>query len=317
MKFEELKNTLKQKIDDCYLIYGEDEFLRSSAVRQIENYVVTDLPEMNKFSFYGNDISLQSLKTALETLPFMSEKKLVIVRYLDEKKVSNVDYLVEYSSNPNKSCVLIILTKDVSVFKNLKATLVDCDKLSENYVKQFIKKSIVVKNCSITDEAIDLLIAYTNMNMGLISLELDKLVNYTDKIDVDTIKNLVSKNENYQVYELTDAVGRQQNEKVFKILNFMLEDKGLTNKIFWLLYNHFRKLYFISISNKNNIELAQMLSQKEYTIKKLREQLKYFNQDNLKNILQLIYDTEFMVKTGDLDYVSGVKNVIIRCLNKY
>ena len=88
-KFEQLikKNDLK----GCYILYGPDENLIKDAVTKVENTVVDEnFRELNLVKFDGMKVQFEEVMNACETLPFISDRKLVVVfraNFLGGKKI--------------------------------------------------------------------------------------------------------------------------------------------------------------------------------------------------------------------------------------
>ena len=65
-----------------------------------------------------------------------------------------------------------------------------------------------------------------------------------------------------------------------------------------LITNHFRRLFFIAVSEMENGELASLLGVKEYAIIKARGQIKNFSKLQLKKIYALLEKVDYMIKSG-------------------
>jgi DNA polymerase-3 subunit delta len=82
LKYQDLISGIKQgNIFPLYLFFGEEEFLIQEAVNLVINKVVD--PGTRDFNFntlYCKDTSSSELVNLCMTLPFMSEKRLVIAK---------------------------------------------------------------------------------------------------------------------------------------------------------------------------------------------------------------------------------------------
>ena len=85
LKYPELISSLKQgKILPLYLFFGEEEFLIQEAVELIINKVVDPgARDFNFNSLYCRDTPASEIVNLCQTLPFMSEKRLVIAKDID------------------------------------------------------------------------------------------------------------------------------------------------------------------------------------------------------------------------------------------
>lgn len=314
MKFEELKQSLQTKVENFYSIYGEDDFMKDSAVNQIKYKAISSFPELNYTVFSLDNLDEKNFFETLNTVPFISEKKVVVLKIYDDKKIPFTEKLIEYLKNPSSFCIFILQTVSPITLKGTKPTPIDCNKISDTIIKKFISIEVNKNNCTISSDAIDLLILYCNGNMSFISSELNKCISYTNNISIDTIKELVSKHTDYQIFEFTDSLGKKLKEKTMEIMNSFLNDKNILPLLISLLYNHYRRLYFISISNKTNLEISEELNIKEYAVKKLKEQLKLYSTQKLSKILLKISDNDYKIKNGEIDIKTAIYDIVFNIL---
>ena len=109
---------------------------------------------------------------------------------------------------------------------------------------------------------------------------------------------------------MTDALSRRDANKAVSLLNLMNKD----TKTFTLILNHFRRIFFTSISNLTDKELSEFLSVKEYAIVKAREIAKNFTRIQLKNIYEMLNDVDFYIKNGQMQIENGLYYLIFGIL---
>lgn len=326
MKFKDLKKSLLAEIKSCYILSSmndeEDLYLKASAKSNLIKAIVTDFSDLNLSIFSTENIDGNNLKKALDTMPFMSEKRLVLILENESKKNENIlKILTDYVNNPNSTTVLVIDECVNSNFKNLEkldnVTLVDCSRLEKDILKNFIIKSCRAKNIEIETIAIEKLIDFCDGYMVKINLEIDKLINYKLNEKVITEKDVednVVKSEEYQIFELTNALFNKNAEKALFIVDDIIKNKKNINMILNLIYNHIRRLFYVKISKETTDVTAKLLEIKEFAVKKLLEQSKNLSAKKLRNVLSLCEDTDYNIKSGNLDLISGIYNLIFSIL---
>ena len=62
-----------------YLIYGDDEYYRTFARNKLKNALISDDDLMNLTEFTGKEIDVNSIIDTARTIPFLSERRVVIV----------------------------------------------------------------------------------------------------------------------------------------------------------------------------------------------------------------------------------------------
>ena len=106
----------------AYLMVGADELKREFLVNRLTERVAKlgDI-DFNKESFNGASASADEVVGACNMLPFMSEKRLVVVKDLDKAGKGLTDALVDYLANPSETTVLACtaanLAKNTRIYK--------------------------------------------------------------------------------------------------------------------------------------------------------------------------------------------------------
>lgn len=323
MKFTELKKHLTTEIKNCYSLYGDDAFLCENSIELIEKKLFGDIirNNINKQVFSTENIDAVKFIDTLNTMPFFAEKKLVILKEYDSKKNSEiVSHLQNYLKAPNPSTTLVIYRLYESENLNFKQNIenVDCNRLETIYLNAFIKQKLAKLSTptTITEEAINLLIDYTNGYLSKINLELDKLVPYTNgNITTSAIEQIVSKDLEYSIYELTDSLANGKFEKAQQIKQSLLSNKKTSGSVLSLVQNFFRRLFYATISNGTNKEIADQLKVKEFAILKAKPLAKKFGAKNLKTIMELCADLDFKTKTSQITVENATELLILTIQN--
>ena len=74
-----MEDIKKGNLKKVYLFYGEEEFLMDYSLKVIKDkYIDSGLESLNYIVFEGKDTPLDSIYNACETLPFMSQKRIVV-----------------------------------------------------------------------------------------------------------------------------------------------------------------------------------------------------------------------------------------------
>lgn len=316
MKFIELKSSLKNNMLPCYIVQGEDDFLCESCLNLIEKQMFGEIirNNLNKQVVSTENIDVTKFIDILNTVPFFSKQKLVILKQYDDK-VSNetISQLKEYLLNPNDSTVLVIYALNSSdVFKALKnnVEIVDCSRLDRAHIAGWVLAKL--KNTQITvngkvltpnidDDALQLLIDYTNSYLSKISLEIEKLIAHSMQvITKQDVENLVNKDIEYSIFELTEAIGQGNKTKAVIIKNDLMSNRKTFNITLSVCSSFFRRLFLSITSPLPNIEIANMLGVKEYAVKKFKDVAKKFGAKALKNIVELCAELDYKTKTSEM-----------------
>lgn len=324
MKIDEFRLSIKNKILPCYMINGGESFLTMYALKEIEKALNLSYPDFNKVIFADD-----SYKTAIDIVascqvsPFCDEKRLVIVHdYLNKKNESEKKIFLKYLENPNSTTCLVFFSTNKSEFFSSfesKVNTIDCESISINLIREIVKDKLKKESMSITDSALNKLFNYTNYSITKIDTELDKLKSlkssqsHADIVDID-IDNNVSKDIEYVIFDLTNAICNKQIDKAYLLIDAMIKNKEQPISIISTISNHFRRLFYVSRSDFDKKELSELLGIKEFAIVKYKEQAQMFSQKKLKEIFDKCIEVEYMAKNGKMEGKNAI-NFLIANIN--
>lgn len=310
MKFQELKQNLKNRIANVYYLYGEDEFLKSNA-KQIIWQFVNGLDKLNCIELTTEDCSATKLADTCNTYGFFGKKLVVLKENAGKKDAGLINKIKEFNLQENNCSVLIVIQdEDSAFFDALKQEIVsiDCSRLDETLLIKWIANKVNGR-ATISYNASKMLIDYCNRFLGKIDVELEKLIAYVGNAEItsEDIDNMVVKDLEYNVFELTENLAKGNKGRAIKIFNDMLEDKKQNTSILPLIGNHFRRLFYVSITKMPIDEISSYLGVKPFAVKKLMEQTVRFSPKTLKEIVEKIESIESGFKTGKLSYELSIK----------
>lgn len=334
MTIEALEKELKSgNLQSIYLFYGEELYLLETCVKKIKalfgeavkgiNYVLID------------ETNLTSLIPEMETPAFGYEKKLIIVKnsglLKKEGKRKNVELanlkekLNEYINTNietiKQSIILVIIEDDIQ-----KQDLVTTIEKYGISVKFEFQKPIQLENrikaicngykVNIDSNTTKYFIECCGTNMQELINEIRKLIEYAGEngtIKKEDIDKLSIKKLESVIFELTDNLGKKQITEALNVMNNLIYQKEPIQKILITLYNHFKKLYFVTLAVNSNKDIIQVLNLKPnqtFLVSKYKTQARYFKNSELKIILEKLIDLDYGYKIGQIDLQVGLESIL-------
>ena len=116
-----------------------------------------------------------------------------------------------------------------------------------------------------------------------------------------------------KIFDLTDNLGKKSTKNALEILNELVYNKEPVQKILILLYNHFKKLYLVKLSEKYNRDVANTLELKAnqiFLIPKYKMQANSFKEEELIKILKELIELDNKTKRGLLDLNIGLEAIL-------
>lgn len=305
LKYLDFKNGLNAGQEYAiYLFEGEDAFFRESGVSLLKNKFVSN-PELNLVNLPAeSDVS--EIISSLEGYPFMSQKRMTIIREFYPKKAQLKNGLASYLENPFLSSVLVIINQkpceELNKFDSV--CTVDCSKADVSLIIRWIKAECSYQEVSIDGETAKLLSEYCLSDMTRIKTETNKLIDYVGSgktITKQDVENLVAKDLEYKIYELTEQIGKKNFDSALLIIKDMLGKGEQATRLLSYIYNYFRRLLHVAISSMEGQELAKAFGVKEYAVTKMKSQSAMFKKRALKSAVDMLSDADYKIKSGLCD----------------
>lgn len=312
----------KGEFQKVYLIYGEEEYLKKQYRDRMKKAIIGD--DTINYSYYeGDSISADEVIDMCETMPFFSERRLVIVEDSSFFKSSN-DKLADYIKKLPDYIVLIFVEKNVDkrnkVYKAVNSCGYVCEMSyqSTSALKKWIAGILAKENYRVSETACDMLLDMTGANMELIRNELNKLISYCagrTAVMPEDVSAVCSTQTTSRIFEMIEAVACKNRDKALNLYYDLLELKESPMLILYLIVRQFNGILQAKEYAANNMssrEVASRMKIQPFIAGKYLSQAKYFTIDRIKEILRECADVEESVKQGRLQDKLGVEMIIIK-----
>ena len=309
-----LKTRLKNGVDTCYLLEGDDYYLYDRAFSMIKKACNIALEDFDLVKFDDDNFSCKALLDSAEVMPLGSERRLIVVKNVSKISESDKKAILSYLDSPTPTTV-IVFYDFLGKFEFLKSkvSFVDCKRFDGALATQVLVSEFAKQGKQISKEAVDTLLEYCNGYLTRAMCEVDKLACYDLNEPLVTkkmVEEMVSKDDEFVVYELTEALGKKQTDRALTILDSLSKEQGILS----LITNHFRRLFYISTSDMDDKTLAGLLGVKEFAISKQRAQVKNFSKMQLKKIYSLLEQVDFSIKSGAMLQENALYYLILSIL---
>lgn len=324
MDLDSFEHLLKKKdLNGCYILYGPDENLIKDAVNKVANTVVDEIfRDLNLVKFDGMKVQFDEVMNACETLPFMSEKKVVIVFRADflgarddrESKKKVEDFYNYLSTLPPYTILLMYYvfnddrekaSNNIKKFSKV-ATLVQVDKLKGNRLYKKVADIFQERQRTINKVLLQFFCDHVDNNMEIINNEINKLLDYTEgrEITKQDIIDLLPQSNNDDIFDLVDFVSQRKPEKAINILNELLFKGESVTGVLFMIERQFKLLYSIKLGieeGKNKDILVKELKLHPYVCEKLINQSRKFSLNQIRACMKMCLDTEKALKSSQSD----------------
>lgn len=325
---KELKNDIKNKqFKSCYLFYGSEGYLKKAYENSIKKAIVDESFETMNFDMFDDKKVLTTkVIDALETLPFMAEKRFVLVRdsgLFQTGRKDESEKMADYLSTIPESACLLFVEEEIdkrgrlykSIVKNGRA--VEFKTPDEKTLVNWIMSELKKKKMEINSATAIYLIRTTGSNMENIVGEIEKLSAYkaqNGKIENEDIDKVCIKSFETKIFDLVAAIGNKKPETALEIYRNMLLMKESPIMILAMIIRQFRLIFQCKLLLKQgeaSASIAQRLSQREFVIRECVKQSQNFSIEILEKAVKECLETDIAIKTGGMTGELAVELLIL------
>ena len=320
LKYVEFKNGLDNGQEySIYLFEGEDAFFRERGFTLLKNKFVQE-PSINCVTM-ESDVSVGQLTASLNGYPFLSQKRMTVLREFYPKAEYLKSGLKEYLESPSDCSLLVVLNEKPceSLKKFSTVCVVDCGKADTSLLIRWIRSECIREGVSIESQTAQMISEYCLGDMTRIQNETQKLIAYAGKgglVTPQSVEDLVSRSTEYKIYEMTEFIARKRFDSALEVIHDLTSKGETPHGILTYTYTYFRRLLHVAISGKSALELSKLLGVKEFAVKKAIEQASKFKKRSLKNAVDALMDTDYRIKSGQLDADDGVYLTIFKIITE-
>jgi DNA polymerase-3 subunit delta len=317
MKPEELSAAITSgQLGPLYYLHGEEGYLMDRVVREaIERLVLPDFKDFNLNIFYGNECRGEEIVETALTLPFFTDRRVIVVKRGDDLSVNALGILSQYLANPSPSTCLIIqggkIDQRKKFFTDLKKVgeLVEFKRLYENQLAPFIRSEVAAHGKKIDGAGVDLLVYLVGNNLQELSSQIEKAAAYVGgqaNITVQDVRAIVSATRVRSVFDLTNAVGEKDLASALRVLENLYGEGEAPLLILAMLTRHFRQLWQVRelLDRKtSNTEIGKKAGINPYFLNGIIEQSRNFTVPELRGVFRRMFETDLALKSGGKEVV--------------
>lgn len=335
MVFDIWKQIKKKQIAPLYLLYGTETYFINETKQLLAEHVLDS--DESDFNFSSYDLEETPIEVVLEdaeTLPFLGDKRLIILHnpvFLTSEKTKekvehNLAKLEAYLKEPAPYSVLVFiapyekLDERKKITKEIKRTAVtfESKRLSQAELKSWILDRTQSQQVKMTDQAAERMIELVGANLFMLTSEIDKLILYVEDsayIDEKIVELLVSKSLEQNIFSLIDKIVSRNVEDALRIYYDLLKQNEEPLKILAIISGQFRLIYQVKELSRRGYgqqQMASFLKTHPYRVKLAAGHAKHFSDDELANLISLLADADYQMKTGGMNKKMLIEMFLLR-----
>jgi len=324
----------KNHLSNCYIFCGSDEnSIKKYINKIIDKFVNKDFLDFNYTEIDGLNANIDNVTNACETLPFMSDKKAVVIyraNFLRDKvdKVmeSFSKEILQYVNNIPPECILFMYyifendrEKESNKVKKAEksVSVIKMSKLKGNSLSKKVSDILKDKGKDINKADLAILCNNVENNLDIIENELEKLYCYTIDREItgkDILEIVTKKNDN-DIFNLVDFISQRKPQKSLDILNELIFKGESETSILRMIQRQFKLLFIIKLGLETGKSKEQLLSELKlnpFICEKMMQQSSKFTLNQLKQNVEASLETERILKSKSLDSKLEMELLILK-----
>jgi len=217
-------------VSGAYLLHGEEEYVKESALSKLIATVDASVRDMNVDNLFA--ASAREVVAACETLPFLASRRVVIVRALP--KENDADELKAYIANVPSQTVLAFFIrgdadKRLAFVKAIEAAkrAVLFVPLSEYDASRWVRQRASAYGVTISDQDAEFFVSLAGTDCSKLNNEFQKAAAYAGDgraVTKDIISRVVTRDLEFVVFSVLDDVLSGRTKDGFAALRGLVRD---------------------------------------------------------------------------------------------
>ncbi len=326
MDRKEFMQAIKEgKLRGAYLLEGTEENIKAAALSALRKKLLPEgLEELNE-NLMDNPPT-DALIAAAETLPFLADQRLVVVREHPalSGRAEADDRLLDYLQQVPESCVVVFVQRGKAdarkkLYKAVQkhGTVVSFAQLNDVELNQWIIRSFGSMGKQCAPQTASLLAFTVGNDTALLHTEMEKLSalagERTDILEED-VRAVSTRSIECTVFEMVDAVVAGQEGKAFGLLRDMLISGSDRIGILAMLLRQYRLLQHVKImqfEKKSVQEIKQKLGIAPFAAERCIRQAQAYTGREVKQAVEICLDTEYRIKSGRMNQEGSLEAAML------
>ena len=334
MDYKEFYDRLgNNTLPNVVLMEGEEQYVKERALTQLLDKLLPQAVRDINLVLLPDGASAGSIIEACETLPFLSEKRIVLVRECPfclpgARKEEGADELSEYvKAMPEHALLIFYLRYKADARKKLPAALIKMGarvsfaRLSPADRQAFLTRMAREGGKAFASGALNHLMLSGPEDLGQMVLEMEKLLAYAgegDAITRDMVDACVTPSVEYGMFSVIDAVMARDAAQTMQRLTSLIARGESRIALLIVLSRSLRRMLHLKLLQAQNAPSATALSTlgvSPQALSVISRQAARFSIEGLKQLLELSSGMDYKIKSGQIREEAALDLVVMTMLS--
>jgi DNA polymerase-3 subunit delta len=286
---------------------GENSFRLHEALSQLGDKFVAENGDLALERIDGEETALEQISEALNSLPFLAAKKLVVLRAPSANKQFAEQAEQLLGGLPGTNDVIVVepkLDKRTAYYKFLKkdTDFRDFPALDQNGLARWLAETAKQKDGTLGAADARYLVERVGTDQQLLSNELEKLLLYSSKVDRQTIDLLTEPTPQSTVFQLLEVAFAGNSQRAAELYAEQRALKVEPAQIIAMLTWQLHTLAVIKAAGDRPVEaIAKEAKLNPFVIRKSQGIARRLSMAELKSLIGDLLDIDVAMKSTTID----------------
>lgn len=297
---------------------GANAFLRNEKLQQLTQNFVKEHGDLALEKIEAEATEYNQIIGAVESLPFLASKKMVILHDLSLNKEAS-EKLEDLIRLAGDTTDLVIVESKVdkrsAYFKQLKKTtdFHEFNELDDSTMTNWLVNEAQALGATLTRSDASYLVQRVGVNQLKLSHELQKLIQYNPRITKQTINELTAENPSSTIFNLIDSIFSGNVAHAMRIYDEQrqqkVEPQAIQGMLVWQM--HAVAIAASAPSSVNTAQIAKDSSMSPYVIQKSQRIAQAMGRTKVIEFMKLLRDFDYRSKREVFDYDEALRYAIL------
>lgn len=311
----------------AYLLLGEEDFLKEETIEGLRSrFLSHQTKDLNYSVFYAKErnFNLKQMLDDLNTMPFLSKKRLVILRDADSLPPSEKESILAYLQHPKESSILVIDSPSPSIKGGFllevskMAQLVYSRRLADSGINAWLVKKAGQSGKKILPEAIETIKENLPNDLRILSSNMENIILYTGKRSLITrqdVEMVTGRGPSRTAFDLINTIGNKDAKKSLHIFSSLKKDRKKETELLGLLAWNTRMLLRVKelLRIKGRLEMRKDLGLSPRRFDQIVRYASGFKKKDIVTLLDEILKADLDIKTGMLPKIVIERLIVKMC----
>ncbi|MFJ7971267.1 DNA polymerase III subunit delta [Psychrobacillus sp. NPDC096389] len=310
-------------LSNVYLLYGTEAYFIEETLKRLKRQL-NEQGEVEIITFDMEEKSVDEVMYEADTIPFFSDKKLVIAKNAfflkatekgKEKVIHDTVSLEKWLQSPSPTAIVVFIApyeklderKKITKAMKQTANIIEATSLQAHDLKSWVLHELKAHGKTMSEETIERFIEYGGTDLVHLQTELAKIATFvgeTEEIDTETVKKLLVRTLEQDVFTLGNAYLAGNKSEAIAIYHDLIKQKEDPLKLNALIATQVRLMVQVGHLKKKGYhaqQIAGILKVHPYRVKLLFDNPILYNEQKLLQTLNDLATVDLQLKTLNIN----------------